>query len=491
MEIKKSEGVTATEKLLADLCEDTFLKLWSYPNPFNDNQDELCDLLAVFGNHVFIFFDRESLTLQNESKDPNVIWNRWKKKVIDAQIRTANGAERYILQSRKIFLDQEKTIPFPVEIDVKNITIHKIIIAHGAKEACTQFSEDNIYGSLAISYGEHTEKLAFPFFIDLDKSNPVHIFDSHNLPIIFSELDTFYDFTAYLDAKIMAIKKYNALVYCGEEDLLAHYFMNFDKDYNRHYIGTLDEGVNGIFIGEGEWQDFLDRKEYIAKKKADKESYLWDDIIQRTCGHTLDGTLLGENTPLEGKSAIHEMAKEPRFHRRYLSSYMIKAIQSFPESKERVVRNLSFMPSFFEGKAYLFLQLKVQGLSETYEEYREKRRTILEIACGTAKNKFEHLDTIVGIAIDAPKFSETNSEDLILMNCANWSEEEKEYYRDLNRDLNFFETDNLSMQYKTATEFPQEPSTQKERIGKIGRNSPCPCGSGKKYKKCCRNIKYN
>jgi uncharacterized protein YecA (UPF0149 family) len=26
------------------------------------------------------------------------------------------------------------------------------------------------------------------------------------------------------------------------------------------------------------------------------------------------------------------------------------------------------------------------------------------------------------------------------------------------------------------------PSEQK---GKIGRNDPCPCGSGKKYKKCC------
>ncbi|MEN3013158.1 MAG: preprotein translocase subunit SecA [Endomicrobiia bacterium] len=30
----------------------------------------------------------------------------------------------------------------------------------------------------------------------------------------------------------------------------------------------------------------------------------------------------------------------------------------------------------------------------------------------------------------------------------------------------------------------KEPS-QKVKIGKIGRNDPCPCGSGKKYKKCC------
>ncbi len=29
----------------------------------------------------------------------------------------------------------------------------------------------------------------------------------------------------------------------------------------------------------------------------------------------------------------------------------------------------------------------------------------------------------------------------------------------------------------------------KNKAGKIGRNSPCPCGSGKKYKNCCRNIK--
>ena len=25
------------------------------------------------------------------------------------------------------------------------------------------------------------------------------------------------------------------------------------------------------------------------------------------------------------------------------------------------------------------------------------------------------------------------------------------------------------------------------RVAKVGRNDPCPCGSGKKYKKCCLN----
>lgn len=102
MIIEKSEGVTPTEKLLANYCDNTFLKLWSYPNPYNENRDELCDLLAVFENHIFIFFDRENLTLEDKSKDPEVTWNRWKKKVVDAQVRTANGAEIYIKRTENI-----------------------------------------------------------------------------------------------------------------------------------------------------------------------------------------------------------------------------------------------------------------------------------------------------------------------------------------------------------------------------------------------------
>ncbi len=218
--IIKSEGVTPTEKLLAGLCERSFLKLWSYPNPVKDDKKELCDLLAVFENHVFIFFDRESDALSKENKDPLTKWKRWKKEVIDAQTRTAHGAERYIRSGRGIFLDTELAVPFPFNIDRQNMVVHKIIIAHGAKEACENFSDDNVYGSLGMFYVCGTPDLPFPFMVHMDKENPVHVFDSHNLPIIFSELDTFYDFTSYLDAKVEAIKTYDMLSYCGEEDLI-------------------------------------------------------------------------------------------------------------------------------------------------------------------------------------------------------------------------------------------------------------------------------
>jgi uncharacterized protein YecA (UPF0149 family) len=34
---------------------------------------------------------------------------------------------------------------------------------------------------------------------------------------------------------------------------------------------------------------------------------------------------------------------------------------------------------------------------------------------------------------------------------------------------------------------PPKVTALKGKTKKIGRNAPCPCGSGKKYKKCCLN----
>ena len=100
--ISKSQGQTRTERVLSDLCDRTFLKLWSYANPFKDDGKELCDLLAVFENHVFIFFDRESLKFFRSKKDQILIWERWKKEAIEKQIKTSIGAEKYIKNGRRL-----------------------------------------------------------------------------------------------------------------------------------------------------------------------------------------------------------------------------------------------------------------------------------------------------------------------------------------------------------------------------------------------------
>jgi uncharacterized protein YecA (UPF0149 family) len=48
-----------------------------------------------------------------------------------------------------------------------------------------------------------------------------------------------------------------------------------------------------------------------------------------------------------------------------------------------------------------------------------------------------------------------------------------------------FEMDARQRAAAAAPQGEQKPKTIRLEKPKVGRNDPCPCGSGKKYKKCC------
>ncbi len=452
---KKSVGVTDTERLLADFCDRSFLRLWSYANPYKEDGKELCDLLAAFGDYVFIFFDREKSYTENEELDPHIAWDRWKRRAIDRQVVTAHGAERYIRSGRGIFLDKDLEIPFPLSIDPARAKVHKIVVAHGAKDACIRHSDQNVYGSLAIAYcdKDYTGNPS-PFLVEIDRTHPIHIFDSENLSIIFEQLDTISDFSRYLDEKISAISKLNYLSYCGEEDLLASYLLNYDSKKKKYAIGS-DESITGLMIGEGEWKQFSSSPMYIRTKQEDAISYLWDELIQRTCQNAINGTLMGNSDLWKGPSAIIEMVKEPRLFRRALSSTIQKNILNFPRDLG-ASRHVSLMPSFNEGTAYVFLQVHPPEKVRQLPNYRQMRQGWLEIACGAAKNSNPSFKKIVGIGMNAPMLAEEpNSEDFLLMPCEEWNSQTFEYYRELNSQWKFFQSDGLQKHEKTITQFVQ------------------------------------
>ena len=162
---------------------------------------------------------------------------------------------------------------------------------------------------------------------------------------------------------------------------------------------------------------------------------------------------------------------------------MGNAIQKFPEDgRDAITRNMTFMPSFYPQTAYVFLQIRYPHAVEYDADYRSKRQSVLQVACGVAKNKFPQLTKIIGLAIDAPKFTNMNSEDFILLRCHEWPDEERVRYEELNKGFKFFESASLKAEKKTVINFPAPEN--KTKPAKIGRNDPCPCGSGKKYKKC-------
>jgi hypothetical protein len=289
MAIQKSIGQTRTEQYLSQLCDRTFLHLWSYANPYKADGKELCDLIAVFENNVFLFFDRESRKFDHGG-DVLIAWERWKKESITKQIGTAAGAKRYVLKHRdEIYLDANKTVPLPLHIPAGELRIHKIIVAHGAKEACEQFSSSNVYGSIGVSYEAKPSGHSHAFIVSLDRFDPVHLLDSHNLELILGELDTVYDFQRYLTVKESAISRYDCLTYCGEEDLVAHYFLNFDPECKSYMIGPKEGGYNFVMIGEGEWRDFVSSDAYRGRKADNAISYAWEidpeDWTECTQGH--------------------------------------------------------------------------------------------------------------------------------------------------------------------------------------------------------------
>ena len=500
--IVKSVGVNDSEKLLTRLCDKVFLDLWTYPNPQRKQGKELCDVLAVFENHVFIFSDKNpSFESKKTTKTNLEKWESWKDKAIDSSIRQIKGAEKQIRKNPEmIFVDSKCTIPLPIPIDKENLKIHRIIVAHGAKEACKKYDPDKKNGSLTVGYAKlkDSKKLSEttnPFVLVLPKNEITHVFDSYNLGIILSELDTVHDLICYFEEKEKAIEKYNPIFYFGEEELLAHYLVNVDKEGERHYIGDIgvkDENVRGTVIEEGFWQSLLKHDSYKRKKEADKISYFWDELIQNISKHILEGHYIGTDFST-GRLIVSEMAKESRFVRRILSEAMTKAIKDFSLSENKFCARYFSLENYKNG--YYIIQVPPFPDEDYEKEYLPRRREILDIACGAAKNKYPHLKKVIGIIINIPKQGEGILEEfkldleLKLLNCENWTKEISEDYKKRNkkRALNFLEDGTLEFPHEMVYDFPPAPNhaVKTPEKTKRQRNDPCPCGSGKKYKKCC------
>ena len=96
-----SDGVTASERYLARLCRRSFLRLWSWPNLYRDQRagpktegKELCDLLVVFGRHVFIFSDKDCQFPVSDNLQTD--WSRWYRRAVFGGAKQVWGAERWI-----------------------------------------------------------------------------------------------------------------------------------------------------------------------------------------------------------------------------------------------------------------------------------------------------------------------------------------------------------------------------------------------------------
>lgn len=412
---EKSSGLTPSERFLAELCESTFLHLWSFPNLINGKGKELCDVLAVFGTDVIIFSDKDCAF--PDSGDLELDWKRWRKKAIDSSVRQILGAERWLSDHPdRVFLDTKCEKPFPLAIpDAGSQRVHRVAVVRGAARRCRQ--ELGGSGSLIINPTEPDEDPAglLPFVVGEFGPNGeyVHVLDDVTLPILLKELDTAADLVAYLRKKEDFVASRHLTLCAREEELLARYLVNINDD-GEHDFGIPPE-VAIATIMEGFWEELEATPEYMAKKAADEISYAWDKLLNDTAKQVSSVKLdpRGAVDVETSERILRVLASESRFRRRHLAHALVDLITNsgLGENADQVwqVRYVASPPEGTE-RVYVFVVVDpVWG----GDANRDIRSVVLENCCVRARNRFPKLREVFGIATSPASQTDGRTEDFM------------------------------------------------------------------------------
>jgi len=297
--------------------------------------------------------------------------------------------------------------------------------------------------------------------------------------------DTITDFVNYLSRKEDFILSGQLLVAAGEEDLLAYYFQGLNDQNEHDFIFPLD--VTKVVLEEGFWEEFEHHPQRQAQIAADRISYSWDRLIETFSKHVLEGTQYFSNNAAIAQSEVvlRFLARESRTRRRVLAKALIDALESTPVNyrNTRII-----LPKRPDDPCYVFLLLP-HFAPVSNEEYRVFRRHFLDACCKVTKYRFPHLNDIIGIATETGLDSFERSEDAMYLDTRLWTEEQQADAKGLQDELGLL---TKGMLFQTnEKEFPDDlridllTKFNRKPIGSYPRNSSCPCGSGRKYKKCC------
>lgn len=496
--IIKEGGITASERYLAKLAEQTFLGLWSYPNVYtdegyskNNEGKELCDLLVVFDNKVIIFSDKDINF--NVEIDVKIAWKRWFKKSVIKSAAQLYGAESWIQRhSDRLFLDKTNQVAFPITIPLNEVEVYLIAVTkNSSAPAGNYFSAlgEGSTGTLIQAYPfSKTESLENPFIIgDLNPSKTfVHVLDDITLDLLINELDTISDFTTYLKEKELAIRDGFLQQAAGEKDLLAHYLLNSEKTK----LGTIprligDQRDHSIMIAEGAWEKYKSSSLAKGLKTFRNKSRYWDELIILFSVHILSAQVgWGRELPFEiHEKAVKYLAAENRISRGCLCEAFEDKLRTVPQ-KSRSAR-LTFSPQY-KDRLYVFLFFP-QNDEQTNSEYRLSRNDAIKAYSLVAKYQNPEAIHVIVLATETQN-SEIRSEDIYSVHYENSLsvDEKKEAQRIMeeNNVLNYTKTFN-SKYLSTESTRPYINMSPN-----VGRNSLCICGLGKKYKKCCLGTVY-
>ncbi|MGA2093683.1 MAG: hypothetical protein ABSH16_09790 [Sedimentisphaerales bacterium] len=383
------------EDILGFLAHKTFLTDWCYRNPILPDGKELCDLLVIFDD-IAVIWQIKDVKL----KDGNI-----KKTDFEKTINQLSGAYRQLFELK-------------TPITLQN--------PRRGEEIFNPNTIKNIY-LIAAFFGDS------PFIIKSMipiKGRRVHVFTRHFTEIILNELDTVFDFTKYLCDKEELHNTVNSIIVDGgEEEILGHYILN-NKTFR------VPEGSKPfiVYVEDGQWSDLVNRKEYKAKQKENKISYLWDHLID-IC-HTGDS--------LEYELIARLMARSNRFERRILADAFFGAHCVADQGQDGLSYRRTMMTN---GITYCFLFC---GNSKNESE-RELRKKQLVVMCFIARGQIQENTKVIGIATDQ-HINPHIEFDYCFIDKPQWTKDDNVVMEQNMKDTGIFTK--LDKRYKRFTEFP-------------------------------------
>jgi hypothetical protein len=385
-----NKPVNDSEEFVYQICHKSFLSLWSYANPRGKNSKELCDILIVCEPDIIIISVKDiKLT---DSGNIEIDWQRWLRKAIEGSVDQIYGAEKRIKSTSHVTRsDGSQGLAFPSS-DTQRI--HRVAVALGGDD------------KVPIQFGDFGKGF-------------VHVFDRVSFETILSELNTITDFVQYLIDKEDLYASGKQTVFDGsEEDLLGYYIYN-----ERSYPDNFDV----IVVGNNIWNEIIKKPEYKAKKEADRDSYIWDRLLENISKDVLNNDLEFCSDLNQSELALRAMAREPRFTRRILG----KSFRDFMDLAAQRKFESRTLISPESNIAYVFL-------AKPFGEDRQYRIDELGGRCFVIRGLQQNCKTVIGIATEIYQPGQGFSFDIVYLHQETWTDENQKQLEYVQKEFGWF-----------------------------------------------------
>jgi len=295
----------------------------------------------------------------------------------------------------------------------------------------------------------------------------IHVLNDVTLDIVMRELDTVTDFVTYLSEKARFVRSGNLILAAGEEDLLAYYLTHMgskDRHGFPHPQHRPWASSDRLSLSTGHYEGMVRNPQYVKKKEADKQSYLWDHLIKTFTDNMLAGTtIIPDSRQFEiDKHAlgVQYMAQEPRIMRRMLSE-RIRDILERSHLQDRTFGGALPTAEYpGNGTGYIFLTLAhpKRKLEGGYEQYRQARANMLQGYCLGTLKQFPSLKRVVGIATEPPPVAGApsgSSEDMAFaVQPSVWTSELESELDRLRKHYDILKEDRITFRHMGVQEYP-------------------------------------